>query len=263
MRLHGVLAGLRNVVGQDLGDVGAVPSGLGDDLASGLGVNTELTVSGRGIEQLLGLLDRQLVRCHVVGDVRPLEVVTLTTLHVGPVPTDAQHDAVAERHRVDLTGIDLAHVAHQRVQPGEVAAGVTEVEALEHPLARCLTSGDEVEDLLHLRREAVVDQIGEVPLHQVDDAEREERRNQRRPTLEDVAPVDDRADGRRVGRRTPDAALLERLHQTRLGVPAGGFVECPSASSSSAVTVSPSLNAGRRRSSSSSVASASASLPSS
>ena len=48
--------------------------------------------------------------------------------------------------------------------------------------------------------------------------ERDERRHERRALLEDVAAVEDRAHDRRVRRRAPDAAVLERLDQRRLGV---------------------------------------------
>src|SRR5947207_11711147 len=55
-------------------------------------------------------------------------------------------------------------------------------------------------------------------LEQRDDREREERRDERRSLLEDVAAVENRADDRRVRRRTADAEFLERAHERGLGV---------------------------------------------
>src|SRR5262249_2780043 len=57
-----------------------------------------------------------------------------------------------------------------------------------------------------------------MPLEQRDDGEREEGRNERRALLEDVTAVQDRADDGRVGGRAADLAVLELLHQARLGI---------------------------------------------
>ena len=58
-------------------------------------------------------------------------------------------------------------------------------------------------------------------LEQPGDREGQEGRNERGAALEDVAAVEDRAEDRRVGRRPADSALLERLHEARLGVARG------------------------------------------
>ena len=99
------------------------------------------------------------------------------------------------------------------MQPGELARRITAVEPVEHPDAVDLARGDGVEDLLEARGEVVVDEVGEVLLHEPDDGEREEGRHERRPALADVPAVDDRAHDRGVGRGSADAALLECLHE--------------------------------------------------
>src|SRR5205814_9609106 len=84
--------------------------------------------------------------------------------------------------------------------------------------ALLLAACDPVEIVLHRGREPVVDESAEVLLEQLDDREREERRHERRALLEDVAPVENGPEDRRVRRRTADAELLERAHERRLGV---------------------------------------------
>ena len=98
-----------------------------------------------------------------------------------------------------------------------VAVGA-EVEPAQprHPAG--LAAGDLVERLLHPGGELVVDQVGEVPLQQVDDGEGEERGHQRGALLEHVAAVQDRADDRGVGRRPADLPVFQLLDQRRLGV---------------------------------------------
>ncbi len=103
-------------------------------------------------------------------------------------------------------------------RPAKSARRVPAVEAVEHPDPVDLAGRDGVEDLLEPSGEVVVDEVGEVLLHEPHDGEREERRHQRGPALHDVAAVDDRAHDRGVRRRAADAALLERLHERGLGV---------------------------------------------
>ena len=93
-----------------------------------------------------------------------------------------------------------------------------EVERRRKSTAACVAVGDLVELVLHRRGEVVVDQAREVPLQQPDHGERQERRDQRLAPLEDVPAVLDRLHDRRVRRRPPDAQLLHRLDQRRLGV---------------------------------------------
>ena len=99
-----------------------------------------------------------------------------------------------------------------------LAVVLAEIEAAQPLDALLVACGDAVEIVLHARGEAVVDEPPEVLLEQRDDGEREERRNERRPLLEDVAPVEDRAEDRCVRRGAADAELLERAHERRLGV---------------------------------------------
>jgi hypothetical protein len=97
-------------------------------------------------------------------------------------------------------------------------AVLAEVEAPEPAVSLLVAVGDPVEVVLHAGREVVVHQTVEMLLEQLDDRERQEGRHERRALLEDVAPVLDRADDRRVGRGPPDAPLLERPHERRLRV---------------------------------------------
>ncbi len=121
-------------------------------------------------------------------------------------------------NEADLLGVDVAQVADQVLQALVTVAAVAEVEApqFRHPLGAVV--GDVVEDLLHLGREVVVDQVAEVLLQQVDHGERQERRHQRGALLEHVAAFQNRPDDRRVGRRSPDLAVFQLLDQRRLGV---------------------------------------------
>ena len=116
---------LLRFLGQHLGDVGAVAAGAGDDRQPGLGVGAELAVAARLREQLLGALERQLVRGELLGNARPLAV----PLEVRPVAADAQDDPVADLERVDLARVDRAEIRDELVQAPPVA--VAEVEAAE------------------------------------------------------------------------------------------------------------------------------------
>src|ERR1700751_1412837 len=93
-----------------------------------------------------------------------------------------------------------------------------EVEAPQPPGPRLVACRDPVEVVLHPGREVVVDKLAEVLLEQADDREGEERRNERRAALEDVAAIEDGAENRCVRRRAPDPELLQRPHECRLGV---------------------------------------------
>ena len=124
--------------------------------------------------------------------------------------------------RVDLARVDRAEVGDER--RGGPGVAVAEVEAPQPLDPLLLAGGDPVEVVLHRRGEAVVDEPLEVLLEQGDDREREERRHERRPLLEHVAAVEDRADDRRVGRRPADPELLERATSVASVYRAGGFV---------------------------------------
>ncbi len=197
-----------------LGHVRAVPAVACHDLAARLRVDAERAVARRLREQLLRPLARQLVRRHVLRHARPL----VAALQVRAVPADA-HDDVRARDldRVDLARVDLVEVVgDERVQALLVAASAVEAAEPVDPVLVAL--GDPVEVVLHARREVVVDEAAEVLLEQLRDGEREERRHERRALLEHVATVEDRPQDRRVRRRAPDAPVLERLHERRLGV---------------------------------------------
>ena len=84
-----------------------------------------------------------------------------------------------------------------------------------------------------------------MPLEQLGDGEREERRDERRPLLVDVAAVEDRPHDRRVGRGAPDAALLEGLDEARLRVARGRARLVPCGSSADAVSSWPTASAGQ------------------
>jgi hypothetical protein len=79
------------VLAELLGDVRTEPAGLGDQLATGVGVGAEEHISVRLIEKLFRFFDGQLVRRDVIGDVHPL----LVPLQVGAVPADPDHDVAA------------------------------------------------------------------------------------------------------------------------------------------------------------------------
>ncbi len=81
-----------------------------------------------------------------------------------------------------------------------------------------LPAGDPVEVGLHRRREVVVDEPGEVLLHEPRDGEGQPAGHEGAAPVRDVAAVLDRPDRRRVGRRPADALLLHRLDEGRLRV---------------------------------------------
>ena len=120
-------------------------------------------------------------------------------------------------HRVDLGLVDLREVllGHEVAQAD---LAVAEVEGVEPLLGFALAARDRVERLLHRRGELVVDEVGEVALEQLHLGERGPRGDERAALLEHVVAAEDGLDHRRVRRRASDAAVLELLHQARLGV---------------------------------------------
>ncbi len=271
-----------DALGQQLGHVRAVPARLGHQLEPGHRVEPERLVAAGGVEQLLGLLRGQLVGRHVVRHVGPHAVA----LEVGAVPADPDDDVgPVDREGRHVPGVDSGDVGDQGLKSksrsfartdrcpalgrpvapgcgagvlleqerpvgGRAVGGVLRAEVEpgqpRHPLG--LAAGDVVERVLHLGRERVVDQLGEVQHEQVDDREGEERGHQRGALLEHVAPVQDRADDRRVGRRAADLPVFELLDQARLGVAGGGLVACSRSLIRSAVSGSLSASGGSRRS---------------
>src|SRR5207248_11648995 len=139
-------------------------------------------------------------------------------LEVRPVAADAEDDSASDLERVDLACVDRAEVRDELVK---ASVPVPEVEAAQ-PLDAVLVPGcDAVEVVLHPGGEVVVDEPAEVLLEEGDDREGEEGRDEGRAPLEHVAAVEDRAEDRRIRRRTADAQLLERPDERRLRV-AGG-----------------------------------------
>ena len=204
---------LRRVVRQHLGHVRAEPAGLRDDIVTAVGIGAQLPVAAGLGQQLLGALDGQLVRRGALRDVRPL----LAALQVRPVPADPHGDvAVAQPEAVDRPRVDVVDVTDELLEA--LVAVLSEVEPLEPRHPPRVAAGYRVQRVFHAGGEVVVDQVAEVLLQQRDHREREERRHQRGALLEHVPAVEDRADDRRVRRRTADLPVFHLLDQRRLGV---------------------------------------------
>src|SRR5699024_10376527 len=128
------------------GDVGAVTAVLGDDLVPGLRIGAQHAAVVLGaLEQLLGLLDRQLVGRDLVGDARAARVRTLDRgavlvardlLDAGAVAAHPQGDALADLDAVDRAGIDLTEVVDHRLEADRTVGAVGEVEVLQVLRAR-------------------------------------------------------------------------------------------------------------------------------
>ena len=211
-------------MGADL-DIGAETARLRIDLEAVLGVHADDAPFLRDREVLDRFVEGEFVGGKVVGDRCGLVVVGLVAvahLDVRAVPADAGHDrfalvAHAERDGVDHAGVDVGETGrHLLLQARLATFTLTEVEAAEPRLGLLGTGGDLVEVVLHLGGEGVVDEVGEVALHDVDHREGGERRHERRTLLPDVAAVLDGADDRCVGRRTPHAEFLEAFDERRL-----------------------------------------------
>ncbi len=99
-----------------------------------------------------------------------------------------------------------------------LALGATEVEVVQPRNGFALTTGDGVEFILHPGGEVIVDEIREVVLEQMDHRDGGESRNQGLTLVPDIAAILDRLDDGGVGRWSADAARLEFLDQSRLGV---------------------------------------------
>ena len=217
---------------------------------AGVGVLTQDRVAlGRVGDELPGALDRELVGGDVVRDGGPDLLAVgagrgVLVLEVGPVATDAQHEALAQLDGADRTGVDVTQLLGEALEalgeadqplpgtPGQRGQGPggrrrapgparPEVEPGQPVRPGDLAGRDPVEVGLHLGGERVVHQAREVLLEQPGHREGEPLRHQGVALVPDVAPVDDRADRGGVGGRPADAALLQRLDQAGLGVAAG------------------------------------------
>src|SRR5215207_8304930 len=144
-----------------------------DHLETGLGVGAELLRSfGRPSQQLDGEVYGELVGRDVVREGRAL----LVALEVRAELSDPHVDRPALVVLADLDGVDLARVdlgevllAHELL---EAALPVAVVEVVQPVLGLALTSRDPVELFFHRRGEVVVDEVREVPLHELELGER-------------------------------------------------------------------------------------------
>ena len=108
---------------------------------------------------------------------------------------------------------------HELLEARFAAVALVEARQPRNPLL--VARGDAVEVVLHAGGELRIHEARVVLLERLRDREGGERRHERRSLLEHVTAVEDRAHDRGVRRRPADAAVLERLHEARLGV-AGG-----------------------------------------
>ena len=197
-------------------DVGAEAPGPGDDGQSRRRVGAEDLVPAGRRQQLQGPFHGQLVGRQALGNGRGFSVER----QVGPVTAHPYRDlpalvVAADGDRVDVAGVDVVEpLAHHRLEAGRPVPEV-ELRQPRHPLLAA--TGDAVEVVLHPGGEGVVDEVGEVALHQGDDGEGGPRRHEGGALAPGVAPVLDGAEDRRVGRRAAHPHLLEGLDQRRLG----------------------------------------------
>ncbi len=178
-------------------------------------------------QDFLGPGRGQLVGRYVVGD----RLGVVAPLQIGPVLAHAGHDrdpvgVGADGDRVDGPSVDVAQAfVHLGLQAGDVLD--PEVEMGEPGHGFFGAAGDRVEVGLHLGREGVVDQVGEVLLQEGDHGEGEEARHQSGALAPGIAPVLDRAHDGGVGGRAPHPQLLQPLDQRRFGVAGRGLGVVP------------------------------------
>ena len=149
-------------------------------------------------------------------------MAAFASLDIGPKLSDTRNDHFAvfantERNRVNRAGIDFAEAFIDLVLE-TLGLLVTEVELLQPRDGFGGTAGDGVEFALHAAGVGVVDQVWEVLLEKPHDREGRKRRDQRGTLLPDIFAILDRADDRRIRRRSTDLELCEALDQRCLGV---------------------------------------------
>ena len=197
------------------------------DLLPGLGIGPQDPGAlGGGLEQLVGLLHRQLVRGDVLGD-RAGDAVVLDE---GPVAPDPGHDGhvlkAADLDGADLPGIRLllglvdegqqaGGSLARLLAPGALVEGAHVGDGIE------ITLGDGVQAALELGGELVVHQVIEVLLKQVGHREGGPRGDQGGAPLEHIAPALDGLDDGGVGARPADAPGLQLADDGGVGE-AGG-----------------------------------------
>ncbi len=218
------LGALRRVLGQHLGDVGAVAAVLGHDRQPGLRVLAERDLLAGRVGEQLRAPSPSSARRAAGRRARWPAWRTACRRRRGPRGRGRSgRPAARSRSRVRRSGRSPAPWRRCRrdrstsgCRPAHPVGAVVELRQLG--VAVLVAAGDLVEDVLHLRGELVGDEAGEVLLQQPDHRERQPGRHQRGALLVDVAAVEDRADDRGVRRRSADLALLELLDQRRLGV---------------------------------------------
>ena len=98
---------------------------------------------------------------------------------------------------------------------------VAEVKVLQPPGRGAISRSDIVQNLLHVRREAHIDQVGELIFEELDRSERRKRGRQLRSAAPHVFAAHDRVYNRGVGAGPSDALFFEHLHQRGFRVPGG------------------------------------------
>ncbi len=162
------------------------------------------------LQQLDGPGEAHLIRRELRGDVR----ADISLREKRPVPPHPDLDRLAV---LRLSQRDAAHPAGIDALGGfgepVLESLVSQVEALEILLGLPLTEGDLVELVLHLRREVVVHQPGEVLLEEHRHGEGGVRGDQRGAPAKRVPPLLHGVDDGSVGRGPTDAPRLQLLDQ--------------------------------------------------
>ncbi len=218
-RLDLLLPGERSLVlAEHLGDIRSVATALGHDHPAGVGIRSQLVVTCRSREQLLGLLGGEFIRSDVEREIRPL----LAAQQVRAVASHPHH-CLRVRNLEARVGprIDLAASLHHRQQTVELLRTrrvISEIEPLQDRDPLLPAGGDQIQDLLHPGREVEVDQVAEIGFEQPDDGEPQPGGHQGAAALHHVVAVDQVLGDGRVGGRPADATLLQLLGEAGLGV---------------------------------------------
>ena len=190
-------------------DVGTEPPRAGDHRQTAVRVGAQHPIFVRRLKQLQRALGGRLVGSDLRRDVG----ARLAALQVGAVATDPDQDAgavaiAANHHRVDGAGIDVSErVRHHRLQSRKPVRSRRRRSAIQPRQHFLVTGGDVVEFILHARRKGVVDQIGEVPLQQVNHRKRGEGANQGGALLQH--PSESAASRRRFGASRPSRMVAD------------------------------------------------------
>ena len=166
-------------------------------------------------------LNSELIRREIFGNARGV----VATLHIGAVLAGLHHDrhavgVVTKWEGVDFGGIDFVEVLDdESLQPGQLHIGViTEIEALQPMIFLLLITRDGIEVFLDPRRERIIDEAGEVLLHQSNHRECGPGWYEGLTLLPHVAAILHRLDDAGPGTGATDTELLEALHDAGFGV---------------------------------------------